>query len=209
MSAAKFVVLEGGEGTGKSTLLPRLAARLRAEGVAVLETREPGGTPVGEGVRVLLRDRLDPWAETFLFLAARAQLTTEVIRPALAQGVWVLCDRFAASTLAYQGYGRGLDLQALRLLNAVATGRLEPDLTILLDLEPAEGLRRKGSTVGDLRTGSESLAFHQRVREGYRALCAEAPERWVVVEAGAPLEVVEEAAWAAVARLLPKATTSE
>lgn len=203
MSGAKFIVLEGGEGTGKSTLLPRLAARLRGEGILVLETREPGGTPVGEGVRVLLRDSLDPWAETFLFLAARAQLTAEVIRPALAQGVWVLCDRFAASTLAYQGYGRGLDLQALRLLNAVATGRLEPDLTILLDLDPAEGLRRKGSAVGDLRTGNEDLSFYQRVREGYRALCAEAPDRWVVVDAATSLEAVEGAAWAAIAKLLP------
>jgi dTMP kinase len=203
VSRGRFIVLEGGEGTGKSTLLPRLAARLRERGLAVVETREPGGTAVGEGVRVLLRDRLDPWAETFLFLAARAQLTAEVIRPSLAQGVWVVCDRFAASTLAYQGYGRGLDLEALRLLNRVATGNLEPDLTILLDLEPAEGLRRKGAQADDLRTGAESLAFYERVRQGYRELCAAALGRCVVIDAAQPPEAVEAAAWAAVAALLP------
>ncbi|GBD24166.1 Thymidylate kinase [bacterium HR29] len=202
MRRGRFIVLEGGEGTGKSTLLPRLAARLRSRGVAVVETREPGGTSVGEGVRVLLRDELDPWAETFLFLAARAQLTAEVIRPALAQGVWVICDRFAASTLAYQGYGRGLDLQALRLLNGVATGNLEPDLTILLDIDPVEGLRRKGAQPGDVRTGTEALAFHERVRKGYRELCAASPDRWVLVDAAQPLEAVESAAWDAVAALL-------
>ncbi len=202
MSAGRFIVLEGGEGTGKSTLLPRLAARLRSRGVAVVETREPGGTSVGEGVRVLLQDALDPWAETFLFLAARAQLTAEVIRPALAQGIWVLSDRFAASTLAYQGYGRGLDLQALRLLNGVATGNLEPDLTILLDIDPAKGLRRKGAPPGDVRTGAEALAFHERVRQGYRELCAASRERWVVVDAAQPPEAVENAAWEAVAALL-------
>lgn len=202
MSQGRFVVLEGGEGTGKSTLTARLADRLRGRGLAVVTAREPGGTAVGEGVRVLLRDRLDPWAEAFLFLAARAQLTTEVIRPALAQGAWVVCDRFAASTLAYQGYGRGLDVAALRLLNGIATGNLEPDLTILLDLDPEEGRRRKGPTPDDLRTGSEELAFHRRVREGYLRLAEGAPPgRWAVIDARKPLERVEAEAWAAIERL--------
>ena len=199
----RLITFEGPEGAGKSTVVRRLAERLRAAGRPVVETREPGGTRTGEQVRALLLDRaaagLAPAAEALLFGAARAELVSLVIRPALANGCTVLCDRFTDSTLAYQGHGRGLDLAALRAMNAFATGGLTPDLTLLLDLDVAEGLRRRHAEGGAItRLDAESLAFHARVADGYRALAAAEPHRWRIVDAGAALEAVVEAAWGVV-----------
>ncbi len=203
MRRGRFVVFEGGEGSGKSTAAAAIARRLRDRGISVVETREPGGTPLGEGVRVLLRDELDPWAEAFLFFAARAELVASVIRPSLEQGVWVVCDRYSPSTIAYQGYGRGLDVQALRLIDAIATARTEPDLVIFLDVDPEVGLARKAGESGQAQTGLEELEFHRRVREGYLALLKEAPPgTWVRVDASRDLAVVERESWSAVEALL-------
>jgi len=194
-----FVVLEGGEGAGKSTLASALGRRLTAAGREVVLTREPGGTAAGEAVRALLHQPLTPWAETFGFLLARAQLVAEVVRPALGRGAFVVCDRFSGSTFAYQGYGRGLDLVALRAANANATGGLEPDLVIYLDLDPAAGLARKHGETEAIRTGVEGLAFHRRVHDGYRALAAEAPGAWVTVDAQLSPDEVASLAWQALA----------
>jgi dTMP kinase len=191
-----FVVLEGGEGAGKSTLQAALASRLRERGQDVVLTREPGGTPAGEIVRALLHEPLTPWAETFAFLAARAQLVNDVIAPALAGGALVLCDRFEASTFAYQGYGRGLDLGLLRTMNRLSTGGIRPDLTLLLDLDPATGLARKRGEAEAIRTGAEDLAFHRRVRAGYHALAADSePGRWLMLDASQEPGRVAADAW--------------
>ena len=169
-------------------------------------TREPGGTPSGELVRALLQEPLTPWAETFAFLLARSQLVHEVIRPALARGAAVICDRFAASTFAYQGYGRGLDLGMLQRVNALATGGLEPDLVIFLDLDPAAGLARKHGEDEAIRTGLEDLAFHRRVRGGYTALAASsAPGRWLTFDASRSADEVARYASEAVADLVARA----
>jgi dTMP kinase len=197
----RFIVFEGGEGSGKSTAAKAVVRRLEASGREVVLTREPGGTPVGERVRALLHEELTPWAEAFAFLVARAQLVETVIRPALARGAVVICDRYAASTFAYQGYARGLDLAALRAANAAATGGLEPDLTVFLDIDPAVGVARKHGEGEAIRTGLESLEFHGRVRQGYLALMAEAPAgSWVRVDASRAAAEVEAAAWAAIRR---------
>jgi dTMP kinase len=195
----RFIVFEGGDGAGKSTLSAALAKRLRGAGRDVVLTREPGGTRVGEIVRTLLREHLAPWAEAFAFVAARAQLVEEVIRPALERGAIVLCDRFVASTYAYQGYARGLDLGALRAANAAATGGLEPNLTIYLDIDPAAGLKRKAGEDEAIRTGLEAVEFHRRVREGYlRLISASAPGTWLRLDASKPAAAVEKAAWEAI-----------
>lgn len=195
-----FVVLEGGEGAGKTTLAQALRQRLEDEGYFVTLTREPGGTAVGEEVRQLLHLELTPWAETFAFLTARAQLVAEVIRPALADGQVVICDRFAASTFAYQGFARGLDIWQLRAANAIATGNLEPDLTLYLDLPPEVGLVRKRGEEEAIRTGLEGLEFHQLVRAGYLELASQAaPGEWATLDATQPPEQVAEQAWAALA----------
>jgi dTMP kinase len=197
----RFIVFEGGEGSGKSTAAKAVVRRLEASGREVVLTREPGGTPVGERVRALLHEELTPWAEAFAFLVARAQLVETVIRPALARGAVVICDRYAASTFAYQGYARGLDLAALRAANAAATGGLEPDLTVFLDIDPAVGVARKHGESEAIRTGREALDFHRRVRQGYLALMAEAPAgSWVRVDASRAAAEVEAAAWAAIRR---------
>jgi dTMP kinase len=202
-SRGRFVVLEGGEGSGKSTLAGGLAKRLRAAGREVVTTREPGGTAAGEIVRKLLHEPLTPWAEAFAFFAARAQLVAEVIRPALERGAVVVCDRFAASTYAYQGHARGLDLAALRTANAAATGGLEPDLTILLDIDPAVGLARKHGEDEAIRTGLESVAFHRKVRAGYLVQFEAAPTgAWVRIDATLSAAEVESAAWAALTTAL-------
>ena len=199
----RFIVLEGGEGAGKSLLAARLARRLEAAGVHTIEAREPGGTPAGEGARALLAQPLTPWAEAFAFLLARAELVSRVIKPALEGGATVLCDRFRASSVAYQGYGRGLDLKRLAEANASATQGLTPDLTIYLDIAPETGLERKRGERGGPATGREGLAFHTRVREGYRQQLAQAPEgAWLEIDASQPPEAVEAAAWEAVSRLL-------
>lgn len=196
-----FVTFEGPEGAGKTTVMRAVAERLRADGRAVVETREPGGTRAGERVRAILLDRdlagMRPEAEAFLFCAARAELVAQIIRPALANGCVVLCDRFTDSTLAYQGYGRGLDVAALRALNDLATGGLTPDRTLLFDLPVDEGLRRRHAAPDAItRLDAESIAFHERVAAGYRALAAAEPRRWRVIDAAAPVADVVAAALA-------------
>ena len=197
-----FIVFEGDDGAGKSTISAAIARRLAEEGLTALLTREPGGTPVGEQVRQLLRGRLTPWAEVFAFFLARAELVETVVRPALQRGATVVCDRFEGSTFAYQGYARGLDLDALRAANRIATGGLSPHLTILLDVDPRVGLERKRGEDGPIATGLEDLAFHQRVREGYHALAAADPGRWVIIDASRPVARVEQDAWDAACRLV-------
>ncbi|HTO89904.1 MAG TPA: dTMP kinase [Candidatus Sulfotelmatobacter sp.] len=203
-----FITFEGGEGTGKSTQIEKLAARLRARGLDPLLTREPGGTPLAESVRALLLAPgrgPEPLSEAFLMEAARAELVAGVIRPALAAGRVVLCDRYDDSTLAYQGGGRQLDDALLRAMNRAATGGLRPDLTLLFDLDPERGLdRRAGASGATNRLDQEPLEFHRRVRERYRALAAAEPRRWRVLDAGLSAEALEEQVWAAVeARLRP------
>jgi dTMP kinase len=199
--SACFVTFEGGEGSGKSTQLERLATRLRARGLDPLVTREPGGTPLAEGIRELLLDpgrRPSPMAEALLMEAARAELVTSLIRPALSSGRIVLCDRYDDSTLAYQGGGRGLDAELLRALNRAATGGLEPDLTLLFDLDPALGLARRARNSSSVnRLDREPEAFHARVRARYLELAAAEPRRFVVLDGALPPERLEEQAWAA------------
>lgn len=196
--AGRFIVFEGGEGSGKSTASAAVAGRLRAAGITVVHTREPGGTRAGELVRGLLHEELTPWAELFAFLVARAQLVEEVIRPALACGETVICDRFAPSTFAYQVHARGLDEEKVRTANSIATGGLEPDLVVYLDIDPEVGLRRKHGETEAIRTGLEGLAFHRKVREGYLAQAAADPARWLVVDGTLPPGEVLARVWAAV-----------
>jgi dTMP kinase len=194
-----FVTFEGIEGSGKSTHLRHLGAHLRAAGHVVVETREPGGTPAGAQIRRLLLGPeavpLTPLAELFLYCADRTEHVNEVIRPALAAGAVVLCDRFSDSTIAYQGYGRGLDLVALRELDTRARAGVAPGLTFLLDCPVEEGLARARGRSGAAaspadRFEREPLDFHRRVRAGFRELAAAEPGRFCVVDAGQPLEHV-------------------
>lgn len=200
-----FITLEGIEGSGKSTLLNGLAEHLQALSRGVLKTREPGGVGLGKALRAMLLDPanqgLSSRAELFLYLADRAQHVDEIVRPALHENVVVLCDRFTDSTLAYQGYGRGLDLGELRRLNAMATGKTVPDLTLVLDLPVEVGLKRafsrnvaQGTTASEGRFEAESLAFHDRVRRGYLALAALEPQRIKVLDATLNPESLREAA---------------
>lgn len=192
-----FITLEGPEGSGKTSQLPDLADFLREDGWKVLTTREPGGTDIGDQVRqVLMRidnTAMNPRAETLLFLAARAQLVEQVIRPALAEGYVVISDRYGDSTLAYQGYGHGNDLTLIRQMLSFATGGLIPDLTVLLDVDPAIGLRRKKKEGEWNRLDAYELEFHRRVRAGYLELAREDPRRWVVLDASLPREMVQSA----------------
>lgn len=184
-----FITFEGPEGAGKTLQAKRLVDLLREEGRGALLTREPGGTLLGEQVRsVVLSETpggpgISPIAEALLFNAARAQLVAEVIKPALDAGEIVVCDRFADSTLAYQGYGAGLDLADLRAIADVATMGLVPDLTILLDIPPEIGLARKDAGSRNRFEAAFDLAFHRRVREGFLGLARLEPGRWAVVDA--------------------------
>jgi dTMP kinase len=181
-----FISFEGPEGGGKSTQIHRLAAALAERGFSVWTTREPGGTRAGEMIRPILlgqqHNSLSPWTEALLFTAARAQLVDEVIQPRLHRGEVVLCDRFIDSTLAYQGFGRGLDLDDLQRLQAQATGGLTPDLTLLLDLPVEAGLARIPPRAQD-RLDRETIAFHERVHAGYRAMAAQDEHRWRTIDA--------------------------
>jgi len=199
--AGLFITFEGGEGAGKTTQLQALCAHLRATGRDAVETRDPGGTPIGKQIRSLLLDPatggIAAVTELFLYEASRAQLVHEVIRPALAAGRIVLCDRFTDSTVAYQGYGRGLDLELIQRLNALAADGLRPDLTFLLDLEPEVGLTRAAQRATlrperHDRIEGELLGFHQRVRAGYRAIAAAEPERVILLDAGRGMAEIEE-----------------
>jgi dTMP kinase len=197
----RFITFEGGEGTGKSTQIARLAARLRARGIDPLVTREPGGTPLAEAIRSLLLDparRPEAWTEALLMVAARSELSSTVMRPALAAGEVVLCDRYGDSTLAYQGSGRGLDWDLLATLNRAATSGLTPDLTLLFDLDPEVGVRRREHASAEWnRLDREPLEFHRRVRAGYHRLAAAEPRRFTVLDATLPADRLEELVWEA------------
>jgi len=202
-----FVTFEGPEGSGKSTQARLLYESLHARRFPVILTREPGGTRIGDLIRRIVLDlqhtEMAPTTEMLLFSAARAQLVSEVIRPYLDQGGIVLCDRYADSTFAYQGYGLGRDLAELRVITAAATGGLRPDITFYLDISAAEGLerrRRKGArSTGQRGVGAEwnrldarELEYHQRVEAGYRELIAADPERWRVLDARQSIEALAE-----------------
>ncbi len=190
-----FITFEGPEGSGKSTQLPQLAQFLEEKGLSVVRTREPGGTKIGDQIReVLVRmdnTELHPRTEILLFLAARAQLVEELIIPSLQQGKIILCDRYGDSTLAYQGYGHGLDLDTLRAMLHFATGGLKPDLTILLDVDVMTGLKRKKIKEEWNRLDAYELSFHERVRDGYHILAGQEPERWKIVDATQDPEQVQ------------------
>lgn len=190
-----FITLEGGEGAGKTELARALAARL--VDVDVVVTFEPGGTPLGAVLRERLFDEahpLSPWAETFLFLADRATHVSEVIRPALARGAAVICDRFADSTVAYQGYGRQLDPILIEALNRQAAGGLVPHLTFFLDVPIQQGLDRSQRARED-RIGREPIDFHRRVAEGFKQLALKEPDRIHTLDAARPADEVLEMAW--------------
>ena len=200
-----FITFEGGEGCGKSTQARALSRKLRRHNIPVVLTHEPGGTVLGNRInRELKRKRdepISPEAELLLFTASRAQLTAAVIRPALQGGKTVICDRFGDSTLAYQGYGRELGLSTAEMVNNLATQGLKPDLIILLDLPPEQGLARKRNLKD--RFELEDLSFHRRVREGYLKLAAADPDRWLVVDASLPKGKIAEIIWEKVSQLLP------
>ena len=204
----RFITLEGGEGVGKSTQIARLAKRLEGAGVGVITTREPGGAPGADTIRSILvsgdTDRWDPMSEALLNFAARREHLMRTIWPALERGHWVLSDRFADSTMAYQGYGHGIDRELIGALYRAAVGDFRPDLTIMLDLPVAEGLRRAAQRNGapdgaEDRYERMDVAFHDRLRAGFLAIAAAEPNRCVVVDATGELDVVETRIWAAVA----------
>lgn len=208
MRSGLFITFEGPEGAGKSTQLARLAARLAAQGVPHVTTREPGGTPLGTRVREVLLDpalSIAPLAEFLLYSASRSQLAYDVLQPALARGEVVVCDRYADSSLAYQGFGRGLSAALIETLTREVTGGLTPDLTVLLDLDPALGLARAASRGAPDRLERADLAFHARVRQGFLTLAAREPDRFLVLDATQNVEVLAEAIWQAVRERLAEA----
>ena len=199
--AGRFIVLEGGDATGKSTQIERLVARLEQRGVEVVATFEPGATPLGHRLRTLLldgEDPVDPVAEALLMAADRAQHVAEVIRPALARNAWVVSDRFVPSSLAYQGVGRGLGVHEVEQLNALATAGIEPDLVVVLELAPEAARRRFGARLDRLE--GENDAFALAVHEAYRDLAR--ARGWVLIDADASPEAVEDAIWSAVCERL-------
>jgi len=196
MNAPKFITVEGGEGVGKTTQLRLIEARLRAEGVPLQVTREPGGTSLGEQLRHLLLQKEGlaptPMAELLMVFAARAQHVNTVIAPALARGEWVLCDRFTDASFAYQGFGRGIPLESIQQLAELVHPQTNPDLTILLDVDPKIGLERARAR-GELdRFEREALPFFEAVREGYLERVKLEPHRWRVIDAGVDLQQVEQ-----------------
>lgn len=206
----RFLTFEGIEGVGKSTQIARLATALGARGIDVLVTREPGGTPLAESIRALLlqprEESLPPLAELLLMFAARAVHLRNVIEPQLAQGRWVLCDRFTDATYAYQGAGRGLPTQAIATLETLVQGERRPDLTLLLDAPVALAsvrVQERNATGGPDRFERERAEFFERVRRGYLALAAAAPERIAIIDARASLAEVSDAVLVAVLRGLP------
>jgi len=191
-----FITLEGPEGSGKTMQLPKLAEFLSKRGFDVFTTREPGGTSISEQIRTVLHNlenkEMNPRTEILLFQASRAQLVEQVIRPHLDKGGIVLSDRYADSTLAYQGYGHQVDIESLRVLVSFATGGLKPDLTILLDVDVEIGLRRKELKGEWNRLDAYNLDFHQRVRRGYQQLVRDDPGRWVVIDASQSPKQVQD-----------------
>ncbi len=230
-----FIVLEGGEGCGKSTQAKLLYHRLLEEGYSTLLFHEPGGTPLGEQVRGLLKaqrgkETIRPLAELLLFSAARAELVATLLRPALKEGWVVVCDRYTPSTVAYQGYGRRIPLETIAQVNRLSTENLEPDLVVLLDMKPEEGLRRVKAQVtmdlnpttarivqavlradqeGSQRFEEEPLAFHRKVRRGYLEMAKADPQRWLVVDGTLPLESIAEVIWERVELLVRGAGSNE
>lgn len=196
MSCGKFITLEGGEGVGKTTNLAVLEHTLQSAGIEFIKTREPGGTPLAEQVRELLlakRDEaVDPTAELLLVFAARAQHLNTVIKPALAAGKWVLCDRFTDATYAYQGAGRGLSLTTIAALEQLVQNELQPDMTFLLDVDVQIGLARAGSRGEADRFESEAINFFERVRAMYLSRASAQAERFRVIDASQPLAIVAE-----------------
>lgn len=204
MAQGKFITFEGGEGCGKSTQVKRLKAALEAAGIEVLLTREPGGTVLSEEIRRLIKDQDDDppcdRSELLLFLAARAQLVREVIRPALAAGKWVVSDRFSDSTKAYQGYGRGLPLDVIAAVNDFACEGLRPDLTVLLDVSPETARARMRRREDATNTTADRIeragdAFHARLRRGFAEMAAAEPDRIKVVDANGTVDEVWSAVW--------------
>lgn len=210
-----FITFEGGEGSGKSTQAEALAKRLEGLGIPVLLTHEPGGTPLGDEIGLCLKGKgkkssgakgkgvdvaIDPHTELLLFNAARAVLVSQVIKPSLESGNVVICDRFYHSTLAYQGHGRGLDTDLVEAVNDIATQGLQPNLTILLDIDAQQGLSRKKRSD---RFEHEDLDFHQRVRQAYLGMAQEDPQRWLVVNATLDERDIEGLIWEWVEQLLP------
>jgi dTMP kinase len=199
-----FITFEGPDGSGKSTQLRLLAEALTQRGFAVATTREPGGTRIGDAIRAVVHERthteMSARAEALLYNAARAQLIDEVIQPALAAGTIVLCDRYADSTLAYQGFGYGRDLVWLQRLIEFATGGLKPDLTIFLAIDPAEGLRRKRGDASEEwnRMEDKALVFHRAAYAGYLYLAEQEPARWLLIDATQPVDVIHDLIWRAV-----------
>jgi dTMP kinase len=202
-----FITLEGPDGCGKTTQAQLLADHLRGLSLDVLQTREPGGTAISDQIRQILTDLsntpMHPRTEILLFSASRAQLCHEVIRPHLQAGGTVLSDRFFDSTLAYQGYGHRLDLEALRAITAFATGGLVPDITFLLDIPADEGLLRRKEHGGWNRLDAYNLEFHQRVRQGYLALAQAEPQRWLTIDGRQPVEAIQQELQRVIAPRLP------
>ncbi len=200
-----FITFEGSEGCGKSTQAKALWIKLTRLGISAELTHEPGGTALGNQLRHILKRRrqveISPTAELLLFAACRIQLVTEVIRPSLQQNKVVICDRFADSTIAYQGYGRGLNLEVIKKINELATEEIKPDLIILLDIPTQKGLGRKQSKMND-RFEAEDIAFHNRVRGSYLKLASEEPERWLVIDATLPRARIGKIIWDKVNHLL-------
>ena len=200
-----FVTFEGCEGCGKTFQSKALFKRFSSAGISACLTYEPGGTPLGDEIRRLVkRQRLDiisPEVELLLFATCRFHLVNKVIRPSLEEGKMVICDRFSDSTTAYQGYGRGIDLDIVGTINSLATQGIKPDLTILLDIPVREGLVRKKGGAND-RFEEEGLDFHRRVRNGYLELAAQEPERWMVIDARLPKAGITDIVWRQVNYLL-------
>jgi dTMP kinase len=200
-----FVTFEGGEGCGKSTQTRALRNRLEKLAIPAIFIREPGGTPLGERIRHILKKsteiQIAALTELILFNASRSQLVSQVIRPALNSGNIVVCDRFADSTVAYQCYGRGLDRQKVNEMNEIAVQGLKPDLTFLLDVSPTAGLARKQPDAND-RFEKEQLAFHQRIRAGFLEMAAAEPQRWKVIDSTLPRQTISARVWEEISRRL-------
>ncbi len=202
-----FITFEGPDGSGKTTQVKRLVEHLLDRGCAVLDVREPGGTAISEQIRDVLHSlnnrEMQPRTEILLYCAARAQLVGQLIRPHLQSGGVVICDRYADSTLAYQGYGRGLDLSTLRMILDFATGRLKPDITFYLDLDVEAGLRRKRVGGNEWnRMDDLAVEFHRRVRAGYQEMVEQEPARWIVIDAAREPEAIAKKIWDSVERRL-------
>ena len=204
---ALFITFEGGEGSGKSLQTRTLYRRLNRLAIPAVLIHDPGSTVLGEKLTRLLKwarnTSISPMPELMLFNASRAQLLAEVVRPSLKAGKIVICDRYTDSTVAYQGYGRRIDIETIKNVNLMATGALKPDLTVLLDISPEEGFARKSGQEPD-RFEKEAKAFHRRVRKGYMQLAAGEPQRWLVIDAALPKEKIKQMVWQKVSSLIEK-----